>query len=69
MIKDFEEYKVYRSKLLTEGISVEESTNLRNEMDKFRNANPEIFDKLNNAKWSNKGMELLHPDGSVTIMK
>ena len=69
MIKDFDEYKVYRSRLLTEGISVEESAKLNKEMDEFVRNNPKIFDKLNDAKWSMKGMEVIHPDGSVTIMK
>jgi len=69
MIKDFEEYKIYRSRYLTEGISDEESAMLRKEMDKFAKDNPDIFNKMNESKWSMKGMKLIHPDGSVTIMK
>jgi len=65
MIKDFEEYKTYRSRYLTEGISDEESAMLRKEMDKFAKNNPEIFDKLSAEKWSCKGLKLCNPDGSV----
>lgn len=65
MIKDFEEYKTYRSRLLTEGISAEESAKIKEKMDEFRKNNPAIFDKLNKNKWSNNGLKLINPDGSI----
>jgi len=69
MIKDFEEYKVYRCRYLSESITTEESAEIKKEMGIFRKKNPHIFKKLNEEKWSMKGMEMIHPDGSVTIMK
>ena len=65
MIKDFEEYKIYRSRLSTEGISDDEFTKLDKEMDEFVKTHPEIFDKLNKEKWSCKGLNLCNPDGSI----
>jgi hypothetical protein len=65
MIKDFEEYKTYRSKRLDENIDSQERDKLTKAMHEFRKANPEIFNKLNKEKWSNKGLKLLNPDGSV----
>ena len=69
MIKDFEEYKVYRSRYLSEGISAEESAKLRQEMDIFAKNHPKIFNKMNENKWSEKGVEWIRPDGTVAIMK
>ncbi|BBL61513.1 hypothetical protein [Methanobrevibacter arboriphilus] len=51
MIKNFEEYKTYRSRYLTEGIPAEESAEIEKEMDDFRKNNPEIFRKMSEAKW------------------
>lgn len=51
MIKDSEEYKTYRSKLSTNGISAEESDKLKKEMGKFRDNNPDIFRKMSEKKW------------------
>lgn len=51
MIKDFEEYKVYRSKLLTKGISSEEAAKIDKKMDEFLRTHPEIFRKMSEAKW------------------
>ncbi|GLI12395.1 hypothetical protein MARBORIA2_14850 [Methanobrevibacter arboriphilus] len=50
MIKDFEEFKKYRSRYLDE-TNAKESAKLKEEMAKFRKANPEIFDKLSQEKW------------------
>jgi hypothetical protein len=65
MIKDFEEYKTYRARLLDKNVPIEERHEKRSLMEDFRKANPEIFNKLNKNKWSNKGLKLLNPDGSV----
>ena len=65
MIKDFEEYKAYRSKRLDENISIVEEAQITKAMRDFEKANPEIFDKLAQEKWSCKGLKLLNPDGSV----
>ena len=67
MIKDFEEYKTYRSRYLSEDISIVEEAQIEKEMDEFRKANPEIFDKLAQAKWSCKGMNMCNPDGSNCV--
>ena len=68
MIKDFEEYKAYRARLYDDDVSLTERKDIRFLMDEFEKANPEIFDKLNKEKWSGKGMKIIHPDGTVTIM-
>ncbi|RBQ22393.1 hypothetical protein ALNOE001_21400 [Candidatus Methanobinarius endosymbioticus] len=51
MIKNYEEYKEYRSRLLTRGISIEESARLNKAMDEFEDNHPEIFEKLQREKW------------------
>ena len=51
MIKDFEEYKAYRSRYLSDGLSIVEEAQIEKEMAEFEKANPEIFDKLNKEKW------------------
>jgi hypothetical protein len=64
MIKDFEEYKVYRSNRLNEDISFAELNKLTKAMKDFEKANPEIFDKLAQGKWSCEGMNICDSDGS-----
>jgi hypothetical protein len=51
MIKDFEEYKTYRSRLFTKGISSEEAAKIDKSMDEFVKNHPEIFNKSNKDKW------------------
>lgn len=53
MIKNFEEYKVYRRKFLAKDITPEESAKLRKEMELFKKKHPTFFRKMAEAKWEN----------------
>jgi len=50
VIKNYEEYKQYGSRLLTRGISTEESVEIKKEMGEFSKANPNIFEKMQRKK-------------------
>ena len=52
LIKDFEEYKIYRSKRLDENITSSQLEKLTAAMREFEEANTEIFDKLLWEKWN-----------------
>lgn len=51
MIKDFEEYKKYRSRSHSD-ITPEENKEIRKAMSVFEDNNPEIFEELQIKKWA-----------------
>ena len=52
MIKNLKEYRQHSAKLLTKGISAEESNSIKEELKVFKENNPTIFDKLLKDKWN-----------------
>lgn len=51
MIKNFEEYKQYRAKTLSDDTTPEEHKKIRNAMKVFQRDNPLIFEKMRRKKW------------------
>ncbi|MDR0912991.1 MAG: hypothetical protein LBM96_10375 [Methanobrevibacter sp.] len=68
MIKNLKEWRKYATKLSDKNITVKESTEIKKQLNEYEKKHPQKFREMAEAKWSGKGLKVIHADGTVTIL-